>query len=104
MLAMLTFQHGHLQVLNGSPACLQFTPIMTVSYELVGITTSTVPTFPVNFSCLAVCLPWLAFLSPQFGCDLGLHHLGGYASNRLLGRSLHVGLDVLQDRFLFLIL
>ena len=70
MLALLTFEHGHLQVLNGSPACLQFTLIMAISDELVGITAFTGAAFPVNFSYLALCLPWLAFLSPQFGCDL----------------------------------
>jgi hypothetical protein len=104
MLALLTFQHRHGQVFNDSPACLQFTPIMTVPDELIGIRTSTVPAFPVHFSGLPVCLPWLAFLSSQLGCHLGFHHLGDYASNCLLGRFLHVGLDLLQDRLAFFLL
>jgi hypothetical protein len=104
MLAALTFQHRHRQALNRSPACLQFTPIMAISDELVGITASTMPTFPVDCSLLALCLSWLAFLSPQFGCDLSFHHLGHHTSNCLLRRFLHMALDLLQDRFLLLIL
>src|SRR5882762_907396 len=104
MLALLTFQHRHGQVFNDSPACLQFTPIMTVPDELIGIPTSTVPTFPVNGSLLALELPWLAFLSSQLGCHLHFHHLGDYASNCLLGRFLHVGLDLLQDHLAFFLL
>jgi hypothetical protein len=104
MLAALTFQHRHVQVLNDSPACLQFTPIMAISDELVGITAPTLPAFPVDCSFLALCFPWLAFLSPQFGCDLGFHHFCDYVSNCLLGYSLHVALDVLQDRFPFFLL
>src|SRR6266705_1147394 len=70
MLALLTFQHGHLQVLNGTPTCLQITPIMAVSGELIGIIAFTGAAFPVYFLYLALCLPRLAFLSPQFRCDL----------------------------------
>src|SRR5437660_4744975 len=47
MLAALTFQHRHRQVLNESPACLQFAPIMAIPDELVGIVAPTLPTFPV---------------------------------------------------------
>src|SRR5437899_5464422 len=97
MLAALTFEHRHLQILNRSPTCLQFTSIMTVSYELIGITTSTVPASPVNGSGLAVCHPWLTFLSSQFDCDLLFHHLSDHASNCLLGYFLHVTLDLVQD-------
>src|SRR5437660_1432451 len=104
MLAILTFQHRHWQIVNRSPACWQFTSIMTVSDVLIGISTSTVPAFPVNFSCLPVCLSWLAFLPPQFGSDLGFQTVCGYDANPFSCRSLHLALDFLQDRFPFLIL
>src|SRR2546430_12698094 len=55
--------------------------------------------FPYTTLFRSLCFPWLAFLSPQFGCDLGFHYFCDYASNCLLGYSLHVALDVLQDRF-----
>src|SRR5215472_17069192 len=101
MFAMMAFQHRDLQVLNDSPACLQFTSIMAVSYKTIGISTSTVLASPVNFSSLTVCLPWLAFLSPQFGCHFRFHYLRDHFSNCLLGHLLHVALDLLQDRFSF---
>src|SRR5205807_3567261 len=104
MLAALTFQHRHRQVLNESPACLQFAPIMAIPDELVGIVAPTLPTFPVDSSLLALGLPWLALLSPEFHCHLRFHHLGDHLSNCLLGHFLHVALDLLQDRFPFLIL
>jgi len=73
---------------------------MTVSYETMGISTPTVLASPVNFSGLAVCLPWRAFLSPQFGC----HYLGDHLSNCLLCYLVHVALDLLQDHFPFFLL
>jgi hypothetical protein len=99
MLAVLTFQHRHVQILNDSPACLQLTPIMAIPDELVGITAPTMLAFPVDGSLLA--LPWLAFLSPEFRRHLGFHYLGDYLSNGLLGHVLHMALDLLQDRFPF---
>src|SRR5260370_445705 len=87
MLTALTFQHGHMQVFNDSPACLQLTPIMAISDELVGITAPTMLAFPVDGSLLALSLPWLAFLSPQFRCHLRFHHLSHHPSNCLLSHG-----------------
>src|SRR5437660_3641134 len=74
MLAVLTFQHRHVQILNDSPACLQLTTIMTIPDELVGITALTMLAFPVDGSLLH--LPRLAFLPPQFRRHLCFHHRG----------------------------
>src|SRR5256884_3974164 len=104
MLTALTFQHGHMQVFNDSPACLQLTPIMAIPDELVGITAPTMLAFPVDGSLLALGLPWLAFLSSQLGCHLRFHHLSHHLSNCLLSHFLHVALDLLQDRFPFFLL
>jgi len=104
MLAALTFQHRYVQVLNDSPACLQFTPIMAIPDELIGITAPTLPTFPVDGSLLALELPWLAFLSPKFRRHFCFYYFGDHFSNCLLRYLLHVALDLLQDRFPFLIL
>jgi hypothetical protein len=103
MLARLPFQHRHAARSRMVPQPVWISrTILSITNELVCIVASTVPAFPVNFSCLAVCRSWLAFLSSQFSSHLGFHYLGDHASNCLLCHFLHVRLDLLQDRFPFL--
>jgi hypothetical protein len=77
---------------------------MAIPDELIGITAPTLPTFPVDGSLLALELPWLAFLSPKFRRHLCFYYFGDHFPNCLLSHFLHVALDLLQDRFPFLIL
>src|SRR6266481_3024477 len=63
MLTFLTFQHGDLQLLDLSPACLQFTSIVAVPCEIIRISASTVFTLPMNFSWLIAYLTRCPFLS-----------------------------------------
>jgi hypothetical protein len=65
METLLTFQHGNTQSLDISPSGLEISSIVSILEKLIGILTSTVPTFPLTLTWLATdptCSPFLSSL------------------------------------------
>src|SRR5260370_31751049 len=89
MMTFLTFQHGYLQLLDLSPACLQFTSIVAIPYEIIRIIASAVCTLPMNFSWLLAYLTQCPFLSSYLDCDFSIQTCHQYFSVRYYCCGLH---------------
>src|SRR5947209_13863156 len=68
--ALLALQHRNLQVLHLTPPRFQVPTVMSITGELVSITTATRPALPINGARLPAYASRFAFSSAQLGCQL----------------------------------
>src|SRR5438874_3791762 len=97
MLTLLALQHGHLQVLQMTPACLQIASVMAITGKLMGIATTTAGTLPVNRTLNAAHLTGLSLRSSQFGCHLGFQKSHQDRPDGVQGGGFRLLLDGLKD-------
>ena len=104
MLALLAFQHRHVQVFQMTPACLQIAEVLPITGKLIGITTATVGTLPVNRTLGAAHLTRLSLRSSQFACHLGFQKSHQDRPDRVQGGGFGLLLHHLDDTFAFVCL
>jgi hypothetical protein len=99
VLTVLAFQHGHLQIIEMTPACFQAPTVMPITRKLVGIRASALPTVPINLACLRTHPSWFSFLPAQFRRHLFFEKGGEHWLDRHQGGSFRLLLYFLQHVF-----